>query len=235
MLIISDFKDFYDYGCVYGIDKKHVYKRKTEVLEIKNTKTFSKDVIGFCGKIYILYNLFNINVFSEDITDKKINVFNNTSYISLCGEKFGYINKNHKSNFILKEHIPQKIVNKYYDDKINQNEFECKIKEHVGIVKDSKNNWLDYNFDKNQYLYIFEKHKVPIFYVHNNKLYLNPPLKKLGFQKYITPVEAFQEIEMFLTKLTDPPDPVMPVGDDKLIAGTHGFDKYSFRKEKEKK
>ena len=82
------------------------------------------------------------------------------------------------------------------------------------------------------YTYVFEKHKVPLFYGHGRKLYLNPPLKKIGVQKFLNPVETFQEIEMFLTKLKELQDPVVPIGDDKLIASTHGFDKHSFRKQK---
>ena len=199
MLIISDFKDFYDYGCVYGIDKKYVYKRKMEVIELKKN-SFYKSVIGFCGNVYNLTNLFDINVLSDTITEKEITIFNKTSHIEFkTDKKFSFTDKCQFKQY-RSDWYPQKLVNKYKEDKINKEEFENKIDGHVGFIKNVKKDfWYKIQFPK-EHEYIFEKYKVPIFYGFGYTLYLNPPLNKLGFQKYITPVEAFQEIEMFFTK-----------------------------------
>lgn len=58
----------------------------------------------------------------------------------------------------------------------------------------------------------------------------NPILKDFDFGKLIDPYTASQEIEMYLGRLATNNTPPMPVGSDKVIAESKGFDKYSFRK-----
>ena len=48
----------------------------------------------------------------------------------------------------------------------------------------------------------------------------------------MNPYQAAQEIEMFMRNNFGKQDPIMPVGDDKVVAESKGFDKYSFRKGK---
>ena len=61
-------------------------------------------------------------------------------------------------------------------------------------------------------------------------LTVNPILSQLGFVKVVDPYTACQEIEMYLGRLAHPEDPAMPVGNDKTIAESKGYDRWSFRK-----
>jgi hypothetical protein len=65
MRIISKFKDYYDGGAMYGIDKERVYVRETKIISVDNIKSQYFDVLGFCGDIYILKN------FSESSSTKE--------------------------------------------------------------------------------------------------------------------------------------------------------------------
>ena len=58
----------------------------------------------------------------------------------------------------------------------------------------------------------------------------NPILKDFNFNKIVDPFTAAQEIEMYLGRLSFDNTPIMPVGDDKVLAASKGFDKWSFRK-----
>ena len=63
----------------------------------------------------------------------------------------------------------------------------------------------------------------------------NPELKRLGFASVIDPYTAVQELQMFIgNQLAHDGHPEMPVGSDKVIAESKGFDKYSFRKPKQR-
>lgn len=63
----------------------------------------------------------------------------------------------------------------------------------------------------------------------------NPILADFGMQKLFDPYTAMQEIEMFLGRLSINETPQMPVGSDKVIAESKGFDEWSFRKMPTKK
>ena len=64
---------------------------------------------------------------------------------------------------------------------------------------------------------------------------LNPRLYELGFQKVLPVFDAYQRIEMYLfNELAEQKDPPVAISDDIRLAA-HGFDKYSFRKEKSPK
>jgi hypothetical protein len=62
---------------------------------------------------------------------------------------------------------------------------------------------------------------------------LNPQLDK-GFQKLMSPYQAFQELEMYVGNYLVQPTIQEPPISDKIKAEIHGFDQFSFRKEKRK-
>jgi hypothetical protein len=70
---------------------------------------------------------------------------------------------------------------------------------------------------------------------------INPILDAIDFKKVIDPFSAFVEIERYLTNELAPKDfkrdmsVVEKSVSDKIKAESHGFDKYSFRKEPAKK
>lgn len=84
---------------------------------------------------------------------------------------------------------------------------------------------------------LFEKLKAPIFQYgirdNNWTVTVNPFLKPLEFYRLFPGYQAYQELVMYLGNLANPekPTPQMP---DELKAEQHGYDKFSFRKEKSK-
>lgn len=208
MRIISKWKDYYDGGAMYGIDKTRIYIRKTECLDVpkfKNLRFRYYEIIGFCGEIYIFKNF----VEELDITD---NAYSKSKYILWNKDVFNYTYK--------------KIV------KFGIASILKKIEEKNWLGEDH------YNKTKNskELNNLFLKYKVPIFYVehsseyHRDKLILNPNLKELGFTKFYNTTQAFQRIEQFISnELASEFQPNIPTGGNEVLGRSKGFDKYSFR------
>ena len=83
---------------------------------------------------------------------------------------------------------------------------------------------------------LFIQHKVPAFmyrFYSDNKdrLILNPRLSDFNFVTALDPYSSIQELSMFLgNDLAHDVQPKMPVGSDKVIDESKGFEKWSFRK-----
>ena len=69
----------------------------------------------------------------------------------------------------------------------------------------------------------------------DNKIIFNPVLKDIGFYKAVDAFTAFQELSMFISGVMGGNSPKMVQLDDDMRIAKHGFDKMSFRKEKEDK
>jgi hypothetical protein len=95
---------------------------------------------------------------------------------------------------------------------------------------------------------IFIEHKTPCFSIDNPKnrrlhgrttnfkILLNPKLADYNFYKLFDTFSAFTAIEQFINnEIIRPDDPYIQEIPDKIKAESHGFDKFSFRKEKGKK
>lgn len=227
MKIISKFKDYYDGGMFNGIDETRVYVRSTEELEYTFEKyTPDFDLIGFCGKLY-----FFINELDNEFEKSNDNI----KYFTLHGaERFKYIfNNNRKYCYVPREKIKRLIRNK--DDGFgNSNSSWAWGESHKG-----NESYVNSFENKKEFLDLFLKHKVPIFWLkkHHNRssLVLNPNLKQLGFAKVLDTHTAFQELEMYMgSVLCDVSQPPQPVGSDEVIGRGKGFDEYSFRNAKKK-
>ena len=91
---------------------------------------------------------------------------------------------------------------------------------------------------------VFLNHKVPCFILIRDdnsndrdlppyRLILNPKLTDYAFGGIFDAYSCFQEIEMFMTNyLVHPDDPQIDPISDVLKAEAHGFNKFSFRKDK---
>lgn len=83
---------------------------------------------------------------------------------------------------------------------------------------------------------VFKKYKVPVFYARREgygiRLVLNPCLKNLEFIRKYQPYEAWQKLSQYVGNVLVQPTTVIEPIPDKLKAETHGFNKYSFRKDK---
>lgn len=82
---------------------------------------------------------------------------------------------------------------------------------------------------------LFRELDCPIFIIEDDypgpTLTINPRLNTISFQKVVGPYQAFQELEMFIgSTLAKQTDPEVHISDE-LRAESHGFNKWSFRKE----
>jgi len=221
-------KDYYDNGAVYGIDKTKVYVRIREEHIIhhddydldkylfnrywSNKEERSFEILGFCGQLYLMDN-FSLRDYQNGwhrepkdhiLYDNEISDY----YFEKTGEDiFG------NSTYKKVERDKNKKYRRDVDD-----EYLRKIKNNK-IVKE-----------------LFVKHQTPIFVISPRKegltVITNPLLKDYGFFRIKDTIQTFQEIEMFLgSVLVSDTQVDVPVGDDKTIAASKGFDEWSFRKE----
>ena len=206
MIIVSKFKDYYDGGAVYGIDTQRRYIRETE--EVKIDQKYNFEIIGFCGKLYPLDNVMNI----MDFDPKKYVNYNPALEFEFSEGR----NLQKKAKLVPAKKFSYTYA--WWNSRMNKAGYWDTAK------KDKK------------YLKLFLKYKVPIFYIRQTTLILNPCLKNLGFYKVMDTTQAFQEIEMYLSNVlvSDTQHIIVPVGNDNVIRDSKGFDKWTFRKEKEK-
>ena len=72
--------------------------------------------------------------------------------------------------------------------------------------------------------------------ITNTRLFKYPVLKDLHFYNVKDSYQTYQDIEMFLANdLANVNQKPVPVGNDKVLASSKGYNKYSFRKDKTKK
>ncbi len=228
MLIISDYKDYYD-SVAYskGVDKTIVYRRtelgvqakelyhagrdksyrfpsyKINVAKRGEVKEFKTYIIGFCGKLYPMMIL-------ETSTGS-------------------YVSDPAKTSYIYDIDVIEELCKKY--DNFSYYPFYI----YKNMLTDGK------------VLDLFYKHKTPIFMLRQVELsfwgkvsgsgcnvQINTELKRFEFYKVVDSYTAFQEIEMYISGVlgVDSQKPI-EVSDRSKIEG-HGFDyRWSFRKHKD--
>lgn len=217
MLIKSNFQDYYDGGAVNGIDTERMYLRLTKG-ETTATRfdMHGLEVIGFCGKIYPFVN-FSSKIFSDWTRHPK-------DY-TLYGEDailYDFKEGNRRDVFVKSEARPT------FGFNLRREEFIRSLENNVFLKG------------------LFLEYKTPIFHFKavseyhwrrgsEHELTINPKLSDFAFYKVKPTIEAFQEIEMYVSNvLTNTESAVMPVGSDLDILKGKGFDpKFSFRKEKQ--
>ena len=239
MKIHSDFKDYYDpvLKVMQTDDDGINYVRKTEEILLNNTHFDVKkpnnfrnryfeyhwiSVIGFCGKIYYCVHLNSKKLYT------------------------------HIDNETLAIEIPKYIIEERAKLHYSYGYFTEDIGLLIGVDFSEKSRYGKYFKNTFQHPFnfegFFEKYKTACFSfgISYNKfemvngvkyngptysLKLNPVLKDYDFQRVMDPNSAIQELRMYFSSIiTSNNTPVMPVGDDKVIAASKGFDKWSFRK-----
>ncbi len=245
MKIISKYSDYYDSGIAYGVDEKLRFNRKQievdETLrifppQVINTRKKGKNLravlyfklLGFCGEMYPL-----VHVVIENVTQK------NKQPVYHKRVEFYIYDYQQLEMYMAKHIIPLKEVNNhklfsgYYYSRYAWS-LDLRVKE----------------FFERKYLnakLFFTKYQVPYFLLEEFvekkkngydqarfKNTLLPTLKDIKFVQVKAPIEAFQEISMFLGSLRTNEDDTVMIG-DKYLAQAKGFDCYSFKKEPEKK
>jgi hypothetical protein len=234
MKIFSKYHDYYDSvlkiaqteddGVVYQRDTEEIIfnENQAEIKQIGDTRHFQCEHIkflGFCGKIYTC-----VSVDFRDEPDSKVETF----FVDVDDLKF----IERRANYLKK-------MSRYSSNEFSSYEIDWLFN---SLPVDSW--WKRYTFINPFKLEdLFIRYETPIFlferlewrYTHRSqnrwRLTKNVCLKDFGFQRIVDPFTAFQEISMFFNStLTNLKTPMMPVGDDKVLAASKGFDKWSFRK-----
>jgi len=246
MKIISKFQDYYDIGLAYGVDEKLRFERKT--CETNTTLCKQRDstkvvykkagqyyriichynLILFCGKAYPL-----VYAIKESITKK------DKKYVyRLVEEDYCYDYKS--MNLFMEKH--------YKSIRTIGEDFDKLGYEWWGMT--SFHGYMTRHFEQDytHYLKLFMKYKMPYLYIASTytkdvegnewitgtETILLPQLKQYKFAKSVPPMQAFQEISMFLGQLDLAEDNTVTI-DDKYLAQGKGFDCYSFKKMPTKK
>jgi hypothetical protein len=234
MLIKSDFKDYYDCMQRYNVgtmDKKYYFVRKTseKIVNYRSNRNFSG----------LLYNIYR----------NGITVILRAGYIGFCNEFYPYITYDSKYFYdydSLYKAYSEMAGNRFKDI---SNEFE-RLKEWFDPTKIPKKNcigsyfWFNNKLTDDEFLdnlrELFNEYAYfnVEFDKHYNKektetIIIYPNLKKMEFFKVKPPNICFQDLERYCTtKLLPKEKDIWPIS-DKLKAETHGFNKFSFRKDKE--
>jgi len=238
MKIISKFQDYYDIGIAYGVDEKLRFERVTEYSEkmINKLKSVTKivykkegqnyrifcyyNVILFCAKIYPLIYIRVENIHKKD--KKYIYSLVDEEYSYTINDAMVYINQNYKNvdeiyvkdsdYYVWNDITLKEAFTRHFDEKYDEciSEFEVFKRPYFYIGR---------------HYYINEKGIECI----SKSTILSPQLKKYKFAKIVPPMQAFQEISMYLGKLNAVEDNTVTI-EDKYLAQGKGFDCYSFKK-----
>lgn len=260
MRIISKFHDYYDTALGYGADPTLIYSRETREYNITKGHPFkgiitpytSKDnsgfwqcrnwradefpldiklyVIGFCGKTYPLIRVYtkyapsDNNYFGE-------HYYHNLEYIYSESDFRYYITTHYGEQgcklYLNQERLHNRKLRMGWDSYINHQDISNFFKYYNSAPTET-------TFEE-----LFRCNKTPIwiFKHHNyNKefIIINPKLITYNFVRIHNAYAAFQEISMYLGGVLGNSNPPIPeVSNDDLIKAK-GFDKYSFRKDKQK-
>lgn len=223
MRIISNFKDYYDIGMTYGQDPTLVYLRKTEEIPEGNKlcKILAKapysisypgrpygvgldiHLIGFCGRLYPLIGYKNTTHVKGDLVDF---IISQNDYLKRPLIEAS-LNKplsrwGFCSEFTLKNY------EEWVKNVTDLDATDCCIKIQAPIFRISRYSGERMHFEK------------------------NPMLKEMGFQSVKPPVEAFQELSMFIGSALVSEKEVPVKVSDTVLRDKHGFDEWSFRRKK---
>ncbi|MCK9439746.1 MAG: hypothetical protein WC188_11510 [Candidatus Caldatribacteriota bacterium] len=238
MKLISKEHDYYDSISKFGIDKTCIYIRKlAEYFE--DEKEF-KQIFSQLP----IQNLKYIKNTCDYYSDNSVHIIvEEIGYVFFCGECFIFIHlKNHKTkqeifaysfeevDTFINSVGSKKDIEKYNSKHLYSNSFPLSkenVKEVFLQIKEIKNdNIIDFHHKINCPIIYFEFNQNS----SNNKLILNPILKKYEFFKIFDPYSAFQKISSFISGIMGGQCPKMIKIKDSVRLEKHGFDKVtSFR------
>lgn len=212
MLIISDFRDYYDIHPGHEEDTRFrvIYKRKTEKInEKKGNIRYHKDryfILGFCGKLYPICRL-------EPEIDKGM------THCYSFADIDAFVNANPGLFTVDRTPwcFPRDLVQFFKEDYSHYNDWFIKYKTPIfvtHIYKDATG-----------------KDRSPV------KAWgqINPRLQDWNFGTQFDAYRAYQEIEMYMADVLKHPHRDMAKVDDEHRYAAHGFDKQSFRTPKGRK
>lgn len=253
MRIISKFHDYYDCIQKQAMDRSVLFLRDQKKFHVESkedkeiVKCVPRDLIGECASWQDARNGYSCTLF----------------LLGFCGDLFPGVKfsispkrfyEPHSNVFLWTAYRPEEYMTAFesYGEKSciwNYHRFYShseglrkEIDEWLTTCTLSTHFWWKKKFERTNLPEIqgwFQKYKIPMFMVNIPDYYVvfNPCLKDVRFFSVMSPEQAFQKIQQFLTNdLADQRDGIVkPVPEKDRLIG-HGFDpKWSFRKEPEEK
>ena len=251
MKIFSKFHDYYDIGLSQGQDETLVYSRITKYIVEEDPSHFyyhrankhnlsgwfyrascygtyleySSFVVGFCGKLYLCFELKYHNTYDSKKNCKRycyspeqIEEFVSSLNDEPCSKFYEKEHSNiwYNYNFTLSRDCVDKLYEKFYKIQDNHMEYFRKFNAPTFSV------YHGFNPNNKNYEYVFT---------------VNPCLKDYQFQRVFDSYRAFQEISMFLGGVLGRGEKETlgrkDFPDEPLIRDSKGFDKWSFKKRKQ--
>jgi len=233
MRIISDFHDYYDVGMQNGIDPQLPYRRFRQEERI--------------SYIHKLGDIYYSSLFDDYCIEQ-----NRILFFGFAGKVYPaleHVNDSEEATYIFEL---DKIVPKSFDDAVCQklhfddavrrmlrcgrtNSRQRAEKDCLAQIKKELKEMFALKDDK-RLLGLFDEFKTAIFvwWLESRMVIVNERLNQYGFQKVLPPMQAFQELEMYVGACLTKPTIEEPPIPDKVKVEIHGFDKHSFRKDKSK-
>lgn len=249
MRIISNFHDYYDSVLTHGIDPNLLYIRKEQEcrfwlnIGLNRQQEIPKEVSSNIYKIFEPLRIILNEIPKRIVYGKKFN-----DEILITSKIIGFCGKIHLCMEIddINYFNPQMIVSKYPQELLDKlNIKRTFLKELLDVPhskwsdrltyegwKELTEKWENHTYDSvfieiGQPIFVIQKHGYR--YNSNERIILNPNLRKQNFQIIKSPSEAFQEISMYLgNQLVMIKDP-KPIISDTIMRDKKGFDKWSFK------
>lgn len=251
MRIISKWKDYYDTALAYGVDNSILYARTKYEHTISDNIYRASDITGLPEKFQGLESIItkfkkltchvNRYAFTRANANPKLTVV--PVLIGFCGTftlaydvTFTRSNYEHQYYYKLEDVI--KVITDEVGDSIWTNH-----RNYYGLFDlnptDLKRSFEEVeSFNKlNKKDDLFIDTKSPIFMITRNKesgivIELNPQLSKFNFAKVVDPYSAFNRISQYLSGAIGNTEIDNFKMTDNEKRDSHGFNKYSFRKDK---
>jgi hypothetical protein len=240
MLIISKKKDYYDSVVgTTGIDKTIIYDRETKEFEGDDIPIIFERKRGYWGLSRTKTPFHQMNY--HHIKKEFQNICNEHAYfiIGFCGKLYigwklyGVINSNDEvsTEFTYNNEYMKKILeDKSWDGILSDSIDYVQSFNALQIFRDLKSPAFVYDSDYGRTHYYKKRNNN-----HHSKFIVNPLLKNYEFYKVFDTFQAFQEVSMFIGGVLGAGEKEITVVADKYKITQYGFDKFSFRKDKEVK
>jgi len=160
-------------------------------------------IVGFCGKIYPVLELYMSHVYGEKGT--------------LC------FNLADVDTFV-ETNLKKDEIKDYYTKKWDNTWRRRPHKRHL-----FEKFFTECEEKKNAFEHLFEEHPIFVAFPRNHLIY-NASLKDYEFFRVFDTYTAFQELSMYLGSKAQSEKPI-PEIPDKIMVGAKGFNEWSFRKE----
>lgn len=202
-------KEFNRYN--YSVRRSTPFHKLNNISILKELRVLyahvSPFIIGFCGKLYVGWKLYNeVESHKFPFNDKELITtitYDNDNMKKLIKLDYWRGNLEDDLNYVLS-----------YDPIEIFRTLNAPIFVH------------DYDHDRTS---------IENYWRNHPKFFINPLLKEYQFYKIFDAVQAFQEISMFIGGVLVNKEKEIVNVEDKYKITQHGFDKWSFRKEPENK